>query len=58
MCNSDFLNIAKPGESNLWIAKHFKFFVDNLDELPYDDITVVLTMTEIGREFSPIGCRS
>jgi hypothetical protein len=52
MYNADFLNIAKPGESNLWIAKHFNFFVDNHDELPYDDIIVVLTMTELGREFN------
>ena len=48
---ADFLNIAKPGESNLWIAKHYAMFVNEIDQFDYDEILVVLTMTEVGREF-------
>ena len=48
---ADFLNIAKPGESNLWIAKHYAMFVNEIDKFDYDEILVVLTMTEVGREF-------
>jgi hypothetical protein len=49
--DADFLNIAKPGESNLWIARHFKLFADSIDQFVYDEIFVVLTLTEVGREF-------
>jgi hypothetical protein len=48
---ADFLNIAEPGQSNLWIANHLKLFVDNIDQFSYDEITVILTLTEVGREF-------
>ena len=51
MMHADFLNIAEPGQTNLWITKHFKMFVDNIAEFQYDEIIVVLSMTEIGREF-------
>ena len=51
MIDADFLNIAEPGQSNLWITDHFKLFMDNIDDFNYDEIIVVITLTEIGREF-------
>ena len=52
MLDADFLNIAEPGQSNLWIAQHFQLFLNNLTEFLYDEIIVVLTLTEVGREFN------
>jgi len=51
MLAADFLNIAEPGQSNLWITDHFKLFSDNVEQFNYDEIIVVLTLTEVGREF-------
>lgn len=49
--SSDFLNISEPGQSNLWIVDQFKTFIDHLDEFEYDEVFIILTLTEIGREF-------
>lgn len=51
MINADFLNIAEPGQSNLWIADHLQIFVDNIEQFNYKEIIVVVTLTEVGREF-------
>lgn len=50
--NADFLNIAEPGQSNLWIANHFKLFMNNINDFLYDEIIVIITLTEVGREFN------
>lgn len=50
--NSDFLNIAIPGESNLWIANKLDYLIDNIDSLNYKNIIIILTLTEVGREFN------
>lgn len=51
--DADFLNIAEPGQSNLWIANHLDFVVDRLAEFNnYHNVYVVLTLTEVGREFN------
>ena len=52
MINADFLNIAAPGQSNLWISTHFKLLMDNIDQFQYNNIIVILTLTEVGREFN------
>lgn len=52
LLNADFLNIAEPGQSNLWIADHLDLVVSKLDEFNYDRIDIVLTLTEVGREFN------
>jgi hypothetical protein len=51
MLDADFLNLAIPGESNLWITNHLKLFAENLNDFNYEEIYVVLTLTEVGREF-------
>ena len=48
---ADFLNIAEPGQSNTWIANQYKEFVDAITEFDYKRIIIVLTLTEVGREF-------
>jgi hypothetical protein len=48
---ADFLNIAKIGGSNLWITDHFCMFINQLTEFDYKKIIVVITLTEVGREF-------
>src|SRR6056300_569890 len=50
--NSDFLNIAMPGESNLWIANKLDYLIENIDSLNYKNIIIILTLTEVGREFN------
>lgn len=50
--NSDFLNIAIPGESNLWIANKIDYLIDNIDSFNYKNIIIILTLTEVGREFN------
>lgn len=49
MLSADWCNIAKCGESNLWIATQ----LENLT-VPehYKQVDIVLTMTELGREFN------
>ena len=51
LIDADFLNIAEPGQSNLWITDHFKLFMNNIDDFNYTEIIVVLTLTEVGREY-------
>jgi len=51
---SDWLNVARPGASNLWIVfqlQELVRFIDNYGPLPYEKIQVVLCCTEWGREY-------
>ena len=50
--DSDWLNIARRGESNLWIADHYEDVCDQIHAWHYTDVKIVLTLTEIGREFN------
>lgn len=50
--DADWLNVAKCGESNLWIADHYAMVCDAIPAYNYQDVDIVLTMTEIGREFN------
>lgn len=50
--NADFLNISEPGQSNLWIVNQLKDFCDNIENFNYKRIVVVVTLTEVGREFN------
>tara|TARA_R110000803_G_C11924443_1_gene314726 strand:- start:62 stop:991 length:930 start_codon:yes stop_codon:yes gene_type:complete len=50
--DSDFLLLAKPGESNGWIADQFDRLVRNFDLFKnYKKIYCVITFSEVGREF-------
>lgn len=49
--DSDFLNLSLPGESNGWIANYFEKLVDNFDFSPYKKVFVVITMSEVAREW-------
>lgn len=49
--NADFLNVAEPGQSNLWIATQLHTILKNLHEFDYNEILIAVTLTEIGREF-------
>ena len=48
---SDWLNLSYPGESNGWIAKYFEKLVDDFDFSPYKKVFVVITMSEVAREW-------
>jgi len=50
--DTDWLNIARCGESNLWIADHYADVCDQIPTWEYTDVKIVLTLTEIGREFN------
>lgn len=50
--NADFINIAEPGQSNLWIVDHLDWAKNNVGELGYNKIYYVATLTEVGREFN------
>jgi hypothetical protein len=50
--NADFLNIAKPGESNLWITDHLNWAKEHVHTLGYDKVYWFVTLTEVGREFN------
>ena len=52
LLDSDWLNIAKCGESNLWIADHYAEVCELIPDWEYRDVKIVLTLTEIGREFN------
>ena len=49
--DSDFLNLSMPGESNGWIAHYFEKLVDDFDFSPYKKVYVVITMSEVAREW-------
>ena len=50
--DADWLNIACCGESNLWIADHYTHVCDQIPAWDYRQVDIVLTLTEIGREFN------
>ena len=50
--DADWLNIACCGESNLWIADHYVDVCDQIPTWDYKHVDIVLTLTEIGREFN------
>ena len=50
--DADFLNIAQPGESNLWIADQLNWAKQHIQELGYEKIYWFATLTEVGREFN------
>jgi hypothetical protein len=52
LLKADFINIAKPGESNLWISDHVHWAKQHIHELGYSKIHWVATLTEVGREFN------
>lgn len=52
LLDSDWLNIAKCGESNLWIADHYAEVCKLIPNWGYKDVKIVLTLTEVGREFN------
>jgi len=52
MLEADFINIAEPGQSNLWIADHIQWAKQHINELGYDKVYYVATLTEVGREFN------
>ncbi len=49
--DADFLNLSMPGESNGWIAHYFEKLVDDFDFSPYKKVFVVITMSEVAREW-------
>jgi|TARA_R110001592_G_scaffold25483_1_gene96756 lysophospholipase L1-like esterase len=49
--DADFLNLSAPGESNGWIANYFEKLVDDFDFSPYKKVFVVITMSEVAREW-------
>jgi hypothetical protein len=48
---ADFLNLAVGGSSNAWITEQFEKLVEVEQNLDYDNINCVITLTEVGREF-------
>lgn len=51
-CNLDWLNLARPGSNNFFIAEKVEELGKILPELDYQEICVVCTFTEIGRSFN------
>ena len=49
--DADFLNLSMPGQSNGWIANYFEKLVDDFDFSPYKKVFVVITMSEVAREW-------
>lgn len=52
LLDADFINIAEPGQSNLWIADKICWVRNNVHELNYKKIYYIATLTEVGREFN------
>ena len=52
MLDADWCNIAECGQSNLWIAHKLAWVSEQLPAWGYSDVDIVLTMTEVGREFN------
>lgn len=50
--DADWLNIAECGQSNLWIVDHYIEVIDLISDWKYQHVDIVLTMTEVGREFN------
>jgi len=53
--DADWINISLPFMSNFWIAKQLENLNSVLDQLDYDKIYIVVTLTEVGRELMDIG---
>lgn len=53
LLGSDFVNIGLPGRSNLNIIEHVDLVLSNLTH-QYDNIQVVFTLTEVGREITDV----
>jgi hypothetical protein len=52
MLGADWCNVAECGQSNLWIANKLAWVSEQLPAWGYSDVDIVLTMTEVGREFN------
>lgn len=48
---SDWINVAQCGQSNLWMAANLQEILNNVKN-HYDKIYVVVTLTELGRELN------
>lgn len=46
----DWLNIASPGFSNNWMIENLLHYADEINQLPYERINIVVCLTELGRE--------
>ena len=53
--DADWINISLPFMSNFWIAKQLANLNSVLDQLDYDKIYIVVTLTEVGRELLDVG---
>ena len=47
----DFLNLSLPASNNLWMLEKYQQLCANADQISYDKILIVVTLTEFGREF-------
>jgi hypothetical protein len=52
--DADWYNIALSAESNRWIANQFREFSRIRNQLTYKKIYIVITLTEVGREWRDI----
>ena len=52
MLKADWCNVSESGQSNLWIANHLEWVCGQLSDWNYSEVDIILTMTEVGREFN------
>ncbi len=50
--DQDWLNLALPATNNQWMAQVYAMLCDMASDVNYDNITVIMVLTEYGRELN------